>query len=294
MDAVVVVSYRSHDLLDRHLAATTEGLDALVVVVDNWSDQAERDAVEAVCARRGWQLVTGPNDGFGDGVRRGVAAAVAAGAQTLLLLNPDLELTPRAARALLDAAREDADALVAPRILKPTGAVWSVGGILDVATGRTRTRPDLVGDRPQWLTGACLALSVRLWERVGGFSPAYFMYWEDLDLSAKVLAAGGRLDVRHDVVATHDVGGTQETAGERRRSDLYYRHNCRGRMVYAARHLPRRGVLRWAVRAPGYARAVVLRGGRRQLLTLRSPVWPALRGTCEGLWYARSDHRGEP
>lgn len=294
MDAVVVVNHRSHHLLGRNLADTVRGTDLHVVVVDNWSDAAERDAVAGVCAEHGWELVPGPNDGFGDGVARGAAAALAAGADALLVLNPDLELAPEVARALLDAARTDPTALVAPRIVTPDGTTWSVGGRLDTATGRTRTRPDLVGPQPQWLSGACLATSAALWTTTGGFSPAYFMYWEDLDLSAKVVAAGGRLVVRHDLTAVHDVGGTQETAGSRRRSDLYYRHNCRGRMVYAARHLPRDRVRAWALRSAGYARLVLLRGGRRQLLSLRSPVWAALRGTCEGLWYARLDHRGEP
>ncbi|MGY4643597.1 glycosyltransferase [Cellulomonas sp. URHB0016] len=293
MDALVVVNHRSHALLEQNLAATSDGLDARVVVVDNRSTDEERDAVRAVTDAHGWDLVTAPNDGFGAGVNRGVARAQVLGCDVFLLVNPDLELAPDVARGLLDAARQDRGALVGPRILRPDGTVWFAGGDLDVATGRTRTRPDLVGPSPVWLTGACLALHEDLWHRVGGFSDAFFMYWEDIDLSARVRAAGGHLVVEHGLTAVHDVGGTQEPAGSRRKSDLYYRHNCRGRLVFAARNLDRPAVRAWARGSLGYARLVVLRGGRRQLLRSPGPLWAALRGTTEGLWFARADHRDD-
>ncbi|MBO9553266.1 glycosyltransferase family 2 protein [Cellulomonas sp.] len=291
MDALVVVNHRSHALLEQNLAATAHGLDARVVVVDNRSTDDERAAVRRVTDAHGWELVAAPNDGFGAGVNRGVARARELGCDAFLVLNPDLELEPATARGLLGAARRDPLALVGPRILRPDGSVWFAGGALDVATGRTRTRPDLVGPTPQWLTGACLALHDELWGRVGGFSDAYFMYWEDIDLSARVRSAGGRLVVEHALTAVHDVGGTQESAGTRRKSDLYYRHNCRGRLVFAARNLDRPTVRAWALRSIGYARQVVLRGGRRQLLRSPGPIWAAARGTAEGLWFARRDHR---
>jgi len=291
VDALVVVNHRSHALLEQNLAATVDGLDARVVVVDNLSTPEERAAVRRVTDVHGWELVEAANDGFGAGVNRGVARARELGCDAFLVLNPDLELAPATARGLLDAARRDRLALVGPRILRPDGSVWFAGGALDVATGRTRTRPDLVGATPEWLTGACLALHDELWGRVGGFSDAYFMYWEDIDLSARVRAAGGRLVVEHALTAVHDVGGTQESAGTRRKSDLYYRHNCRGRLVFAARNLDRPAVRAWALRSFGYARQVVLRGGRRQLLRSPGPIWAAARGTAEGLWFARRDHR---
>lgn len=291
MDALVVVNHRSHALLQRNLAATVDGLDARVVIVDNRSTDEERDAVQKVTDAHGWDLVTAANDGFGAGVNRGVARARELGCDVFLVVNPDLELDPATARGLLDAARRDPGALVGPRILRPDGTVWFAGGDLDTATGRTRTRPDLVGPSPAWLTGACLSLHDELWSRVGGFSDAYFMYWEDIDLSARVRAAGGRLVVEHALTAVHDVGGTQDSAGSRRKSDLYYRHNCRGRLVFAARNLDRAAVRAWALRSVGYARTVVLRGGKRQLLRSPGPLWAVVRGTAEGLWYARRDHR---
>ena len=85
--AIVVVNFGSHALL----ATNLEHLAALsVVVVDNFSTDAERLTIRELSAERGWHLVEMPdNDGFGAGVNAGVRAAVALGHETFVVLNPD-------------------------------------------------------------------------------------------------------------------------------------------------------------------------------------------------------------
>ncbi|MCC2334338.1 glycosyltransferase [Cellulomonas wangsupingiae] len=284
VDAVVVVNHASHELLARHLAATVTGTDLLVVVVDNSPRPQDTAAAAGLCASRGWLHVPVPNEGFGAGVDAGLREAAAHGAQAVLVLNPDLAVTPDAALGLLATARER-DALVAPRVDRPDGRPWFTSGTLDERAGTTRA----VGDRARvdWLSGACLAATTSTWSRLGGFDPRYFLYWEDVDLGRRATRAGVPLVVREDVTAVHDVGGTQSTAGSRRKSDTYYRENCRGRLVFAAHHLDARLRARWVLGAPGYAWAVVLRGGRRQLLRGPRPVLAAIGGTLAGAWYAR-------
>jgi GT2 family glycosyltransferase len=283
--ALVVVNHGSADLLDTHLRATAEGLDAFVVVVDNSSTPEATDAARHVTERHGWNLVTCPNDGFGAGVNRGVDRARELGARAVLILNPDLSLSPASARVLLDAALTDPGRLVAPVVLRPDGSVWSRGGTIDLESGATRSTPAPDG-RVDWLTGACLAVSVDTWTWLGGFDTRFFLYWEDVDLSWRALAAGLTLDVRPDVEATHDVGGTQEHAGSRRKSDLYYEQTCRGRLVFAAHHLSAGRRAGWILRSPRYGWRVVKRGGRRQLLSGPGPLVAAGRGTLSGAWYA--------
>jgi N-acetylglucosaminyl-diphospho-decaprenol L-rhamnosyltransferase len=284
VDAVVVVNHASHELLARHLTATVAGADLLVVVVDNSSRPQDTAAAATLCAARGWFHVPVRNEGFGAGVNAGLHEATARGAQGALVLNPDLAITSAAALELLATARER-DALVAPRVDRPDGRPWFTSGTLDERTGSTRA----VGDatRVEWLSGACLAATTATWARLGGFDPRYFLYWEDVDLGRRATRAGVTLLVRDDVTAVHDVGGTQSSAGSRRKSDTYYRENCRGRLVFAAHHLDARPRARWILGAPAYARAVVLRGGRRQLLHDPRPVLAAISGTLAGAWYAR-------
>lgn len=284
--ALVVVSYGSHGLLARNLAATAQGTDALVVVVDSWSGAGEREAVGRLVRERGWHLVAMTrNEGFGAGVNAGVARAVELGADVVVLLNPDLELAPEAALDLAEHARREPLTMLSPLVVRPDGRPWFSGGSLDRRTGRTRATAPTAS--PDWLSGACLALSVRLWQASGGFDPGYVLYWEDVDLSRRVLDAGGALVVRQDLTAVHDAGGTQSTAGTRAKSPVYYRFTCRGRLLYGATHEDPATAGRWMLGAPAYAREVVLRGGRRQLLHSPRPVLAAVRGTLEGLVEAR-------
>ena len=285
--ALVVVSYGSHALLERHLAATTASYGAqaspLVVVVDSFSDRQEREAVTRVTQEHGWQLVTTErNLGFGHGVNAGTRRARELGCDVMVVLNPDLDIDALTVEALAQAVREDPEALVGPRITTPDGRGWFAGGTLDLRTGRTRTTAT-PGAQLHWVSGACFAVSTQLWDAVGGFDEDYFLYWEDVDLSWRASHSGGHLVVRQDLVAVHEVGGTQGTAGTRAKSFAYYRHNCRGRLLFAAKHLPAAGARAWARTAPRYALEVVLRGGRRQLLRSPAPLVAAALGTLDGL-----------
>ncbi|MCV2395816.1 glycosyltransferase [Actinotalea sp. M2MS4P-6] len=286
LTAVIVVSYGSSRLLAENFATAgspgTSPAGTAMVVVDNWSTAAERADVARLAADRGWDLVAPrDNGGFGAGVNLGVARALELGADVLVLLNPDLEIDAATVDALAETVRADPDAVVAPVTARPDGRMWHNGGTLDVATGRTRSSG--APAEPDWLSGAALAISASMWERVGGFDEDYFLYWEDVDLSRRVRRAGGRLVVRQDLSAVHDAGGTQATAGTRAKSTVYYRYMTRGRLLFAGTHLSARAAARWALGAPGYAREVVLRGGRRQLLRSPAPVLAAARGTLEGL-----------
>lgn len=286
--AVVVVNYASSDLLrsNRALREAT-GLGLRVVVVDNLSTAEERRVVGALADERGWLLIERPNDGFGSGVDAGVIAASALGDRTVILLNPDADTTAEVLSSLVSAAEAEPDALIAPSIRREDGSVWFEAADLDLRNGRTRRVPgDRLGQTPNgWLTGACLAMSVDVWRAAGGFDHRYFMYWEDIDFSFAVRERGRRLVSRPDLVVVHSVGGTQaSTIG---RSPLYYRYNCRGRLMFAALHLPPAARLRWVLGSPAYAYAVLRRGvGRRDLLRLGPRRWwGAARGTIEGVFW---------
>lgn len=290
---IVVVNYGSSALLRANLAERgIGGPHDRVVVVDNSADPAERATVAALCADSGWQLVALPhNPGFGAAVNAGVAAARAAGCVTFLCLNPDAVVTPAVVDALREHSLREPLALISPRIEDSSGAVVFQGVRMDLRDGRMHRRPDdASGPAPEgfqeWLTGACLVVHHELFDRMGGFAEDYFLYWEDVDLSRRALDVGGTLVLRPDLVVVHDEGGTQVRGSARAKSATYYRYNCRNRLLFAARHLPRRDLLRWLVRTPAESRQILLRGGRRQLLTSSAPLRAALRGTAEGVGLA--------
>ena len=278
---IVVVNYGSHELLERNLGSLDlASLDATAIVVDSWSDADERRAVTALAAARGWQLLTpATNVGFGIGMNLGATRAQELGCTHLLLLNPDVELTADCVEALLARFEPGAPLLLSPRLDRPDGTVWFAGGQLDEQLGRTTSRPDREQTGAhRWLTGACVLTDLATWTELGGFDDRYFLYWEDVDLSQRCLAAGGDVRVVHDVVVVHDVGGTQGSG----KSPVYVFHMCRNRLLFATLRRPPAERRRWLRHAPSYARKIALQDGRRS--ALRRPAVPmaALRGTLAG------------
>ncbi|GAB3299693.1 hypothetical protein GCM10027451_01350 [Geodermatophilus aquaeductus] len=284
---LVVVNYGSSALLRRNLAAAAAlGPHVRVVVVDNHSTDAERAAVTALAAERGWDLVALPdNRGFGAASNAGFARARELGCAVLCCLNPDASATPEVLEELRLASLADPLAVIAPRIVDSSGATVFAGSTLGLRDGRTGARHSPTRSRgpvEDWLTGACLVLSAEMADRLGGYDEGYFLYWEDVDLSHRALAAGGSLVVRTDLVAVHDEGGTQGEREGDAKSDLYYRYNCRNRLVFAARNLSRRQLLGWLLRTPRVSWEILLRGGRRQLVHSPRPLLAAVRGSLEG------------
>jgi len=294
--AVIVVNYGSHELLEENLRPVgASELAPLVVVVDNPTSTAERAAVVTQAATNGWTLVEPTvNLGFGAGMNAGVERAVELGADTFLLLNPDATIDVHSIELMLARVGYEPMALVAPVVLRPDGEIWSAGVDLYLDSGRMRgTAHRPAGARVMfWLSGACLMVTSTLWERLDGFADGYFLYWEDVDLSRRVVELGGTLAIEPHARAVHSQGGTQDVGHGRGRSATYYYYNTRNRLLYAARHLDPRDRRRWARSVGQAAWEILMRGGRRQLMRPRGPVSAVLRGTADGLRLMRSELSG--
>ncbi|WP_290514386.1 glycosyltransferase family 2 protein [Aeromicrobium sp.] len=289
--AIIVVNYGSSTLLARNLVAVANELpEAHVVVVDNLSSNPERHLVRGLCDAHGWTgIYPNGNTGFGGGCNLGVDQALARGARTILLLNPDAVID-RASTLLLVAAASAGDAmtLAAPRVVRPDGSHWSAGSDLDLDRGDMRSwrrRHEAPDARTlPWLSGACLVLDAELWRRVGGFDEDYFLYWEDVDLSVKVTEAGGKLELVDGATAVHDEGRTHDDGHRAEaKSSIYYYYNIRNRLLFATKHLDEADRRRWRRTAADAAWQIIRRGGRRQLVRPGGFVGAAWRGTRDGI-----------
>ena len=286
--AVVVVSYGDPALLERHTTQVAAALrPARIVVVDNHSTDANRDAARALCDREGWTGVfPGTNTGFGAGCNLGAAAALAEGAEVLLFLNPDATIDAESAVRLMAAVEAEPLLLAGPTVLSPDGEVASAGLDLDLDTGMMRPwrrraeHPE--AETLPWVTGACFAVTRELWERLSGFDERYFLYWEDVDLCARVQALGGRVAVIDGATAIHSGGGTQRAEGSRAKSPAYYYFNIRNRALFARTWLSQERQRAWRRGAVGAAYEILMRGGRRQLLHPVRPVSAVIRGLRDG------------
>lgn len=227
--AVVVVAYRSAADLPACLAAIRaacgdEGAELLVV--DN--DSPDNTAVAVQDEPDVRVVSTGRNAGFAAACNAGVAAA---SADYVCFVNPDARPLPGSIDSLLEAARRaPGHALYSGKVLTPAGAVdagccaalpsfWEyvcfATGLSTAFAGSRWFDPAALGgwdrgdERPvPAVSGAFLLARRSDFLALGGFDERFFMYSEDVDLSARAGAAGlGPLFVPA-AVAVHASGGS--------------------------------------------------------------------------------------
>ena len=292
--AIVVVNYGSSALLPLTLGQTADWPSRPdIVVVDNRSTVAEAERVSGLAARHGWTaLLHDRNAGFGGGANLGAAAAIDAGADTLVVLNPDAAIAADDLRRVVARSQAQPWSVLSPRVVTATGRTWFDGAVVDLVAGRTLSagragRMGLERTLP-WISGACLVTSAELWQALGGFAEEYFLYWEDVDLSVRALRLGAELAVVEGAVAVHDEGGTQPAgatanrAAPWTRSESYYYFNIRNRLLFAARNLTEEQVAQWDATAWSSAYQTLLIGGRRKFLRPAMPIRAAVRGVRDG------------
>jgi len=186
-----------------------------IVVVDNASDTAERNALrETYEGADDVRLVLlDENRHFAGGLNAGAVVAIAGGAERLFFLNNDT-IIDRGALAYLEEALDGpaADGIVGPVVLDATDSrrVISAGeahwaSLLCVP--RSLLRPRRLGAearRVAGLMGCALLVGRRCWEAAGGFCEEIEVYYEDVDFCLAARAAGYSTWIEPRAIVRHD------------------------------------------------------------------------------------------
>lgn len=188
--SVVILHYKRGPAF-RSLLQTVEHLDfAEAVVVDNGPDG---DLTCELTQASGLTYVRSPtNLGYGAGMNFGFQRLTSP-TKYVLLLTHEVALAQADIDAMISTAERQGAALVGPILHLPDGGgIWSSGGEVG-RSGLPRHRRDtpLQDRRAQWLDGAALLVRTAAFERVGGFDPDYFLYYEDVDLGLRLARHGG-------------------------------------------------------------------------------------------------------
>ena len=217
--AVVIVTYNSAreigDLLGS-LPGALDGCTAEVVVVDNGSTDGTADLVEA---RDDCQVVRSANVGYAGGINRGVREAGPAGA--ILVLNPDVRLTPHSVPPLLAALQEPGTGIVVPQLRAPDGSLEPSlrrTPTLLRAVGLEKTGMAAVSERiispaeyryphvVDWAQGAVVLISRDCFDKLSGWDESYFLYSEETDFSLRARDLGLLTRYEPGSLAVH-IGG---------------------------------------------------------------------------------------
>jgi GT2 family glycosyltransferase len=248
--AVVIVNWNGRTLLDACLGSVLSQSPPpkLVYLIDNCSGDGSAEYV-----RSRWPAVTvietGANLGFAGGNNVGIRAALAAGADAILLLNNDAQLLPNALDRLAQSLDQGGSNLwaIAPKI-RYRGSpqvIWAAGGKFDwwrgVVVDRGWNEHD-VGqyDQAQQVdsaTACCLLVRSIAFQVVGLLDESFFMYFEDADFAARIAKAGGKIAYEPAAGVLHDVFGS--SGGVRNRpSPLALYYSTRNRVQFIRRHAP--------------------------------------------------------
>jgi GT2 family glycosyltransferase/glycosyltransferase involved in cell wall biosynthesis len=217
--AAVVLNYRTPQqtwLAVRSLQ-TSFMRPSLTFVVDNGSGDESAAALGRSLADVS-VIETGANLGFSGGCNAGIRAALAAGAEQVMLVNSDAVLAPDAIDHLVNAMRRDATlGIVAPVLLsrEEPDHVASAGIMFSRRTGRMRhygagmpvssltPGPVRVVDA---VSGCVMLIRAAVFERAGLLDVDYFFSFEDIDFCLRAAGAGFRTACVQESMAYHEGG----------------------------------------------------------------------------------------
>lgn len=241
-------------------AATLACLDSLARVIYPRCQALVLDAATAGCAGAiqsafpDVEVVELPeNRGYAGNGNAGIEAAMARGADWILLLNDDVVVAPDCVSELVQAAIDDTTCgIVGPTVYHADApsVIQSAGGRLDLhwaALLRGRNEPDAgqyaAPSHVDWLSGCAMLVSREAISEVGGLDERFFCYWEDVDLCLRVSAAGR--SIVHAPAARVWHAGAQP--GERPAPPVAYYMTRNRFLLLTKHHAPRRVRLaRWA------------------------------------------------
>lgn len=153
------------------------------------------------------------------------------------VLNPDIVLTQPIFERLIACMQNTGAVLAAPAAVSPTvepADSWrhfpTLRNLFMKAIGKDpsviRSDPDMDAMFPAWVGGMCLLFDSNAYRQLGGFDEGYFLYYEDVDVCARIWQQGLHLVACPKILVTH---GAQRAS---RRNLKYMRWHARSMARY--------------------------------------------------------------
>jgi N-acetylglucosaminyl-diphospho-decaprenol L-rhamnosyltransferase len=269
----VLVTYNSAAVITGALHSLPA--DTTAIVVDN----ASVDDSAALAKATGAHVIRqAENAGFGAGCNAGIFAATT---PYVLLLNPDARLRPGALEQLVAAAERHPDVwMLVPTLYRADGSRFEKWQSSICDKGFRPTDFGEAGLRTiSFASGAAILLRREKIAALGGFDPRIFLFFEDDDLSRRVLDAGGR--IAHVMAAEADHAGGTSSPASLHMTEMKHWHMAWSESYVRRKH----GMLVWggwkAMEGMVKLLWAQVRGNaseRAKQLGAVNGIWSALRG----------------
>jgi GT2 family glycosyltransferase len=275
--SVIVPVWNGRDLLQKLLDSLRRQTYPIaeVIAIDNGSRDGAAELAEGARAR---VIRMGFNSGFSRAVNRGIAACLT---EWLAIVNTDVELAPDWLEKLMHAAQDPGIWFATGKILSSTDP-GTIDGTYDalcrgacpwrIGSGRPDgphfSRPASI----HFASGTASLFRAALFEHVGQFEESFDSYLEDVDLGIRCALQGYAGVYVPEAVSYHRGSGS---AGKWHPDTV--RMISRNQLLLAARHYPRRLLLR-------YCWPILVAQTLWGLVALRHGAgWAFLRGKFEGV-----------
>lgn len=250
--SIIIVSYNTREMTLECIGSViteTEEARYEIIVIDNNSNDGSADGIRSAFPEI--ELIAcEENLGFG---RANNLAIKRAHGRRILLLNPDTVVLDRAIDRLVSFANETpacgvwggrtvfGDGSLNPYSCWRRMTLWNLTcfalGLSRLASKSAIFNSEAYGgwDRStvghvDIVTGCFLLINRSLWEELGGFDPAFFMYAEESDLCHRARKMGARPVITPTATILH-YGGLSETSTEKKVVNIF-----RGKITLMNRH----------------------------------------------------------
>jgi GT2 family glycosyltransferase len=188
------------------------------LIVDNGSTDGSPDAIRAGFPAAE-VIANQDNLGFARASNIGIVHALKQGADYVLLLNNDTLVSERLLTELVAVGESDPKiGMLVPKIYYHGGErrLWSAGArwrrfpprVTIIGFGKEDSPAYSFQREVDYATGCAMLVKREVFERVGMFDPAFFMYHEDYDFSARVRRGGYRIVYVPQAVMWHKVSAS--------------------------------------------------------------------------------------
>ena len=257
--AIVIVNWNSFELTRDTINSLlrTSYRDYDCIVVDNGSEDNSANQLETQFSNI-ILLREKENKGFTGGNNIGIQYALDIGYEYIMMLNNDVELEPNFLEPLIEKLNSNKNiGAVQPLIYfhHDKNLVWNAGSTYNALFGICSTpnynqRDDEhaqmhIQKSVDWITGCAFMIRASVLKEIGLLKERYFIYYEDVDLSFRIKAAGYDLGYVPASVIYHIAGmshKSKEKGKEGFVSPKVHFLNARNRIWFLKQH-----TLSWAV-----------------------------------------------
>ena len=201
--------------------------DFRIIIFDNHSENA---SYEKLLAKYSGEanieiLEADSNLGFAGGNNYAIRRSLHYGAEAVLLLNNDTEVEKDFLKNIL---RDwDFQSVRTPRInyFNDGNSVWYAAGNFNARKGIVENGDPLENSYVNFASGCCMLLPRKIFSEVGYLDESFFMYYEDVDYSLRLINAGFLIEYISDAIVYHKVG--RSSGGKSSRMSIYYNNRNR-------------------------------------------------------------------